>query len=307
VFIAVGFFVIFGFLDGLFWTASLEKIPHGAWATLMLALVMMVFMLFWTWAKRLEDRFDGTNRRNLRHFIIATEKGDVALPAGAPPPLVSEADELTVGDSVQQYYYYARDRTAYDSAAEKDEDKRELVRIPTCAIFHKFASGKGVPHSFVGFIRQWPALPQVVIFLSVCVLPAPRVPPHERYDVNKVRSVKGFYGVTYYIGFREDFEVDIEEIIAKICSLENPGDRNSSETINEIRRAVLQTTHIVPHYHVLSKVDVHEGGPIRVPLNWIRKFLIESIYRRLIISFPETAKWNGPADEIIRVGITAKI
>lgn len=37
----------------------------------------------------------------------------------------------------------------------------------------------------------------------------------------------------------------------------------------------------VPHYHVMSKVDVREGGLLHVPLNWIRKFLIESIYRRL--------------------------
>jgi len=145
------------------------------------------------------------------------------------------------------------------------------------------------------------------IFLSVCILPVPRVPADERYDVNKVRSVKGFYGVTYYIGFREDFEVNIDEIIAKICSLEAPIDSTSSETVGEIRRAALQTTHIVPHYHVISKVDLREGGLIHAPYNWIRKFLIESIYRRLIISFPETAKWNGPADEIIRVGITAKI
>lgn len=37
----------------------------------------------------------------------------------------------------------------------------------------------------------------------------------------------------------------------------------------------------VPHYHVMSKVGLREGGLVRVPLNWIRRFLIESIYRRL--------------------------
>lgn len=156
--------------------------------------------------QRLEDRFDGVNRRNLRHFIVAGEKGVVTLPTrGNPYSITSDADELDDSVTVQeQYYYYARDRTVHDL----DEDRRELVRIPTCAVFHKHAAGKGVPHSFVGFIRQWPALPQVVvslrlfspanllicsrkIFLSVCILPVPRVPPEERYDVNKVRSVKG--------------------------------------------------------------------------------------------------------------------
>ena len=42
------------------------------------------------------------------------------------------------------------------------EERRELQRISTCAIFHKFTRGAGVPHTFVGFIRQWPALPRVV-------------------------------------------------------------------------------------------------------------------------------------------------
>lgn len=59
-------------------------------------------------------------------------------------------------------------------------DRKDLVRIPTCAIFHKLAEGKGVPHTFIGtsrrnfrilflfkpfsgFVRQWPALPRVVV------------------------------------------------------------------------------------------------------------------------------------------------
>jgi KUP system potassium uptake protein len=271
----------------------------------MLGSIVMLFMLFWTWAKRLEDRFDGAKRRNLRHFIVAGGNAEVTIPTDGAPHSISGADELDNSESIeQQHYYFASDKIADE---EEDDDRREIVRIPTCAVFHKFAAGKGVPHSFIGFIRQWPALPQIVIFLSVCILPVPRVPVDERYDVDKVRSVKGFYGVTYYIGFREDFEVKIEELIAKICLLESPDDGKPSETIARIRKITRRTTHMVPHYHVMSKVELREGGVIRVPFNWIRKFLIESIYRRLIISFPETAKWTNPADEIIRVGVTAKI
>lgn len=29
--LGVGFFLVFGFFDGLFWGASLKKVPHGAW------------------------------------------------------------------------------------------------------------------------------------------------------------------------------------------------------------------------------------------------------------------------------------
>ena len=161
----------------------------------------------------MEDRFDGANRRNLRHFIVAGEKGEVTLPARERTLSITyDNDEFEESVSVQErYYYFARDKTMSDSIQEQAEDRRELVRIPTCAVFHKFAAGKGVPHSFVGFVRQWPALPQVVvslplvililanfllthsrkIFMSVCVLPVARVPIDQRYDVDKVRSVKG--------------------------------------------------------------------------------------------------------------------
>ena len=78
---------------------------------------------------------------------------------GRPGSIISE--DVEEPEPQEQYYYYARDQ----AADEPYEDRRELVRIPTCAVFHKFASGKGVPHSFVGFVRQWPALPQVVVSL----------------------------------------------------------------------------------------------------------------------------------------------
>jgi KUP system potassium uptake protein len=113
--------------------------------------------------QRQEDRFDGAKRQNLRHFIVAGEKGVVTIPADGRPHSISEADELDESESVeQQYYYFASDKAEDE---EQDEDRREIVRIPTCAIFHKFAAGKGVPHSFIGFVRQWPALPQIVVSL----------------------------------------------------------------------------------------------------------------------------------------------
>jgi len=167
-------------------------------------------------------------------------------------------------------------------------------------------SGKGVPHTFIGFIRQWPALPRVVVFLSVRLLPIARVPQEERYIVDKVRSVDGFYGVTYFIGFRDSFEVQIERIIDRICELEiNADPQGAPEKTAHIRLAARSTTNIVPHYHVISKPL--SGGKLAAGYSWVRAFLIEGIYRRLVTMFPETANWTTSADEIIHVGINADI
>jgi KUP system potassium uptake protein len=40
--LAVAFFGFFGFFDGIFWGASLRKIPHGAWVPLMIGLILWV-------------------------------------------------------------------------------------------------------------------------------------------------------------------------------------------------------------------------------------------------------------------------
>ena len=105
-------------------------------------------------------------------------------------------------------------------------------------------------------------------------------------------------------------------IIEKICSLEPT---TSSEAINEIKKAAIQTTHMsvpyrcvirgvcahdlpgcsIPYYHVTSKVGLHDGGSTHVPSNWIRKFLIESIYRRLskyIPLLPVGKEFHGITD-----------
>jgi len=302
--------VPFGFFDGLFWGAALKKIPQGAWAPLMIGLILVIFMTFWTWAKGLEDKFDGKNRKNLRHFIMQNDDR-IQLGGGhlsyGEASTEQDANEPAYGAAL--YYLSQPNKNSYpDDISEKYlvEEKKELTRIPSCAVFHKLTPGQGVPHSFVGFIRQWPALPNVVIFLSVRVLAIARVNVEERYLVTKVRTIPGFYGVTYCLGFRDGFEVKVDEVINQICTLEHQMDPSgSAQLINQIRASAQTSTHIVPHYHVVSR-DL-QAGRLNFVFFRIRAWLIEGLYRRIATMFPETANWLGSADEIIRVGVNAVI
>ncbi|KAJ7134907.1 potassium transporter [Mycena epipterygia] len=295
-FVALGYFVLWGFFDGLFWGASLKKVPKGAWVPLMIGVILMIFMSLWTWAKGLEDKFDGKTRTNLRHFI---HQDIDDLEEEDDDEMADQTDEDTKVKDLTYYY------TAEAHGEKETEERHPLVRIPTCAVFHKIARGQGAPHTFVGFVRQWPALPRVVIFLSVSVVPVARVPRDDRYAITKVRTVEGFYGVTAYLGFREGFDIRVEEIIERICALELQLDpRQLSGNIEQIRAVARSTTHIAPHFHVISKhVD---AGKFSLVVNWLRRYLIEDIYRRLATMFPETGNWLF-AEEIIRVGINAKI
>lgn len=59
------------------------------------------------------------------------------------------------------------------------------------------------------------------------------------------RDCAGFYGVTYCLGFRDDFDVQITEIIDRICDLEaraNP--EGSVALLEEIRNVAESYTHM---------------------------------------------------------------
>jgi len=303
------FVTFFGFFDALFWGASFKKVPTGAWVPLMIGVILASSMLLWTFGKSMEDEFDGANRKNLLHFIqekheIDAQSTQETFEGVSPGHTFDQLPGLTYVSRVFKPTDDADD--ADDYAKEKLIEKRELIRISTCSIFHKYSRGPGVPHTFVGFIRQWPALPQVVIFLSVCVLPIATVPQPERYVVRKVRTLGGIYGVTYYLGFRDKFEVDSESMADKICKAELDADPNASTAwLSEIKTLVRNANHIVPHYHVVSTPMT--GGFFAPVANFLRKTLIEDVYRTVASMFPETENWITPADEIIHVGITAHI
>lgn len=142
-------------------------------------------MIFWTWAKGLEDEFDGSNRRNLRHFISteAQQISEKPTRAASPSPRsgdyagdeagVSEMNVATLEDQLNEVVSLFLHRDTPTSLTQRvgplnekksqKEEKMALVRLPTCAVFHKTSAGKGAPHTFYGFLRQWPSAPRIVV------------------------------------------------------------------------------------------------------------------------------------------------
>ena len=46
-YVPVIFFCVFGFVDGVFWTANLTKIPKGGWYALVVAAIVSTFSYLW--------------------------------------------------------------------------------------------------------------------------------------------------------------------------------------------------------------------------------------------------------------------
>jgi KUP system potassium uptake protein len=103
----------------------------------------------------LEDDFDGQNRMNLRHFIGSSES--------KKPISASNNDDVTSEvDCPPPHYYIQNPRLDGPIDDKTVEQGMEIQRIPTFAIFHKLASGKGVPHTFVGEFAYFTTLRRLI-------------------------------------------------------------------------------------------------------------------------------------------------
>ena len=289
-------------------------------------------MVFWNWAKGLEDTFDSKNRRQLHDFIVG--KDEMAFDEKVRQDVHDDGaiveDEVATDES-DVATLYCLPHAAFSGEEKDPEGRRELGRVPLFAIFHRMANEKGVPHSFTrtsrlysidlwqpltliwsGFISQWPALPTFAIFLTVHVLPVAHVTVADRYVVNKIYALPGFYGASYYLGYRDHFGVEVNEIAEKIKELEtrlNPNGvaelaphlsalaASHTHMYATVRSCIVNYTHpsvSVPHYEILSRPNGR--GKVALVINYIRTFLIEDVYARARIMFPETVNWIASPD-----------
>ncbi|PLW29251.1 hypothetical protein PCANC_15749 [Puccinia coronata f. sp. avenae] len=426
VWLSLTFFVLAGFVDSLFFAASLQKIPHGAWFTLTMGCLIGLFLLFWTWAKGLEDDFDATHRIKLGQLLI---KYDTDPLNGEPPssPLKSaHSDQPERGrvyryqnesDAMQPYPpspmtpthnpselllppMHISDMALHEEPEEIIEEKQEVIDVPTTrdeqtnandqkitisepnhlrsasrnqanyppvqgihqitkhlatsqsphrfrrristiedtevtlnpvyspdvklsgplprlecfSFFHHLGKGIGAPHSFSALLRHQPALPRVVVFLSIRVVDVPHLQEEDKYLIDKLRTLSGFYLMTYRVGYRDSLDVRglTKPTLERIVELERgimPIGSNKAleDEIYKISKAANNTNHILPHYHCTSKPlpSDNPGNIFTRALHLARSYLLEEIYRRVSQNFPETSNYVVDESKVLRIGVNA--
>ncbi|MBW0500804.1 hypothetical protein O181_040519 [Austropuccinia psidii MF-1] len=462
VWIAITFFLLAGFIDGVFFASSLQKIPHGAWFTLALGCLLGLFLLFWTWAKGLEDKFDGKNRVKLSQLFVryTPEAQDTQLSArqveseyaelhsqeiekseksafesrnevetlrghSSPSPIphqhssnqlssssVLQISELALHEEPEQIgpdeIICLNEVTKQDSdiqapSATLNESQKEdllrdnhlnhqqrivitepdwekdglngssngphlsaihkrrattslsskpgtgsrmiglrkatfeldgltfnphympdivpsgpLPRLECFAFFHHLGIGIGAPHSFSALLKHQPALPRVVVFLTIRVVGVPHLQEEDKYLIDKLRTLAGFYLMTYRIGYREPLDLRglAKPTLERILELERSFQLHEDsylleDEISKITRAANNTSHILPHYHCTSaSLKVPETGYLRFfyrVYNSIRAVLLEEIYQRVSQNFPETSSFIVDESKVLRIGVNASI
>lgn len=134
-----------GFIDCLFFGATLKKVPHGAWFSLGLGVVLLVLLLLWAWARGLEEKFDHLHRYRLSE--VMRPKRDEKTLEDAPEPvqlssnlkeediaslsaIASEVGQSTTLPTVPALRRFKTKLPSYEAI-----DGSPLARLPVFAVY----------------------------------------------------------------------------------------------------------------------------------------------------------------------------
>ncbi|RSH83686.1 hypothetical protein EHS25_005590 [Saitozyma podzolica] len=151
-------------------------------------------------------------------------------------------------------------------------------------------------------LREALARRHSAIFLSTRIVGVPHVPEEDRYIINKVRSLRGFYGVTLRVGYLDSRTPSLPALLPYLTSIEARGSASPAPVIDALTAAAHHATHFIPSYTVISR---RSGW---VPWVWVRRILIEEIYGRARVIFPDyVAAPDAMQDDTIHVAVSAVI
>ncbi|KAF8390764.1 hypothetical protein HHK36_025291 [Tetracentron sinense] len=79
--LAAAFLLFFGFIEGVYLSASLMKVPQGGWVPLVLSFIFMVIMYIWHYGTRQKYNFDLHNKVSLKWLLgLGPSLGIVRVP-----------------------------------------------------------------------------------------------------------------------------------------------------------------------------------------------------------------------------------
>lgn len=140
-------FLIFALWDGMFLSAALSKVPHGAWFTLMVAVVLTCIFVLWRYGKEEQWKAEESDNTPLSR-TTALRENKLVLKDGSSNSTIAPISGLGI-------------------------------------FFDKSGSSTNTPTVFLHFLRKFSAVPEVSVFLHLRPLSMPTVAPEERYSVTR--------------------------------------------------------------------------------------------------------------------------
>ena|SRR5581483_3991800 len=282
IFVAIAFFIIFGIVDISFLCPTLLKFRSGGWFTLLLGILLATMMLIWKWGANLKFQHELNFKTSIETIFVESDEKDQPTIIEQPIELISRyssssssSNELTIKQPT--------------NVLQLVDSEFQVSRLPGIGMFYNEA-GFGVPLAFKHFVQHFPAIPQVLIFISIRPLAIPYVGEEDRLVVNKVSNYHGCYRVIARYGYMEDVSQG-EDFVTKMIETIRKIDLDH-ESLSES----LNGKHIT---YVLSRQSIRPK-----PNSYLLKRAMINFYVFLEnISRQLYGNWDIPIDDVMDVGM----
>ncbi|UQC86103.1 potassium uptake protein [Colletotrichum lupini] len=157
--------LMFATLDGLYLSSALNKVPDGAWFTLLISALMAGMFLLWRFGKENQWRAEAEDRFQPSTLVTKNKEGMLALTQRWGGDVLSPVSGFGI---------------FFDKTG-----------VQTPSVFTHFASKLG-------------ALPDVVVFFHLHPVEVPTVPDSERYHISRFANLAGCYRLVVRHGFMDE-------------------------------------------------------------------------------------------------------
>ncbi|KAI3550534.1 potassium uptake protein, partial [Colletotrichum filicis] len=157
--------LMFATLDGLYLSSALNKVPDGAWFTLLISALMAGMFLLWRFGKENQWRAEAEDRFQPSTLVTKNKEGMLALTQRWGGDVLSPVSGFGI---------------FFDKTG-----------VQTPSVFTHFASKLG-------------ALPDVAVFFHLHPVEVPSVPDSERYHISRFANLAGCYRLVVRHGFMDE-------------------------------------------------------------------------------------------------------
>lgn len=283
--VSIVFFLIFGVIDMAFLSSTLLKVRNGGWFTLTFGVILTSVMLIWRWGTNLKYQHELDSKSTFEN-IFADPDDKSSIPDNEKS--ISELgndDEIIIRNPVSSI----EPKKLKSGELQLSNNGYQVSRLPGIGMFYNGA-GYGVPLTFKHFVHHFPAVPKILIFISIRHLAIPFVGDDDRLIVKKVRY-NGCYRIIARYGYMEVVSQG-EEFITKMIQEIRKIDPNS-EDLSESSNPGNHVTYILDRQSLQPKPSAFYGKKVLINCY----VFMENISRELY------GNWNIPINDVVDVGM----
>ncbi|KAL3152408.1 hypothetical protein ABBQ32_001459 [Trebouxia sp. C0010 RCD-2024] len=313
-FLATAFVLFFGFIDMVYTTANLNKVPRGGWFALAIAGAVFCVSFLWWWGTHIKLNGILASQMKMEDLLMParapnSKKDDSVSPdddAAAPKPVTEAGTVPNSPTADAEEDMGTSTAPAVDVDGLRDELKlagtgQPLVRIPAVGLL--FADTLyGAPTLLPELVNRWGAVHQILVILTVRQVAVSTVEERERLLFRKL-PYPGIYRCVARYGYRDQVHMDsmfVTKLLDKVLKVD-PSVAPIVQQANSVN-----TSYLVSFIKLFAKTP--EGKDMKGMKGSARRFCLEYLYGNMgRFARKSWEDWCIPHGSLFDIGVALEV